>query len=78
MAEFPLDPKVYPRDWRVSPSLCTALTFCAQLSKMLLASVDLGCSEEVSARLVALRSTQVMSLKVLTVVAMLSGDGGKV
>ena len=53
-----------------------------QLSKMLLASVDLGCSEEARTR-TALVLTRKQTLircyfQVLTVVAMLSGDGGKV
>jgi hypothetical protein len=55
-------------------------SFFLQLSKMLLASVDLGCSEEVI--FVPFVFNFCMLLKcfaqVLTVVAMLSGDGGKV
>ena len=49
---------------------------------MLLASVDLGCSEEARARdaLVLTRKKTLIRcyFQVLTVVAMLSGDGGKV
>jgi hypothetical protein len=57
------------------------LIFFTQLSKMLLASVDLGCSEEVcpkTSHVVAGMFVLGHSHQVLTVVAMLSGDGGKV
>jgi hypothetical protein len=49
-----------------------------QLSKMLLASVDLGCSEEVLQKNYVIFNVFIFFDQVLTVVAMLSGDGGKV
>jgi hypothetical protein len=44
MAEFPLDPKVL---FFISSTAILLFYLYLQLSKMLLASVDLGCSEEV-------------------------------